>query len=99
MELDQAVDTMVAEQRPSVTGGAAWLDAIAAVSKPIVSALLAAGAARITGGDLAGRIKVKLRFDLDDGTTLQLVSTLETATVESPEDVAFAAQYLTAPKG
>lgn len=56
-------------------------------------------AARITGGDVTGRFKVKLRFDLEDGTALQLAGTLETATVESAEDVGAAVLYLTAPKG
>lgn len=53
---------------------------------------------RITGGDVTGRLRLKLRFDLDDGTALKLASTLETATVESPEDVGAAVQYLTAPR-
>ncbi|MHA6522860.1 M48 family metallopeptidase [Tessaracoccus sp. G1721] len=56
-------------------------------------------AARISGGDVTGRLKMRLRFDLDDGTALQVAATLETATVESPEDVGAAVQYLTAPKG
>lgn len=53
---------------------------------------------RITGGDVTGRVKMKLRFDLSDGTALKLAATLETATVDSPEDVGAALLYLTAPK-
>jgi len=53
---------------------------------------------RITGGDVTGRITMKLRFDLNDGTALKLASTLETATVDSPQDLGAAVQYLTAPK-
>jgi len=41
---------------------------------------------------------MKLRFDLNDGTALKLASTLETATVDSPQDLGAAVQYLTAPK-
>lgn len=53
---------------------------------------------RITGGGVSGRVKLKLRFELDDGTALMLASTLETAPVDSPEDLGAAVQYLTAPK-
>ena len=53
---------------------------------------------RITGGDVTVRLKLKLRFELDDGTALQLAGTLETATVDSPEDVGASVQYLTAPR-
>lgn len=55
-------------------------------------------AATITGGDVTGLAKIKLRFDLDNAEPLRLVSTLETATVESAEDVGAAVRYLTAPK-
>lgn len=55
-------------------------------------------AATISGGDVTGLAKIKLRFDLADAEPLRLVSTLETATVESPEGLGAAVQYLTAPK-
>ena len=55
-------------------------------------------ATRLVGGDVGGLAKVKLSFNLDDGTTLQLVGTLETAIVDSPDDLGRAMLYLTAPK-
>ena len=56
-------------------------------------------ASRITGGDVNGRLKLAVRFDLDDAEPLHLTGTLETATIDSPDDVAAAMLYLMAPKG
>lgn len=55
-------------------------------------------AARITGGSIDGRMKIRMRFDLADAPPLELKATLETAPVDSAEDVGTAFAYLIAPK-
>ena len=51
--------------------------------------------AQITGGGIKGRLLVAVRFDLADGSALDLKTTAESAFVELPEDVGHAVAYLT----
>ena len=55
-------------------------------------------AARIVGGGADGRMKIRLRFDLADAAPLEITATLESAPVDSAEQVGAAVAYLTAPK-
>lgn len=55
-------------------------------------------ASRIVGGGVRGKVKPQLWFDLADAPPVELTATLETATVDSIEDVGAAVAYLTAPK-
>lgn len=53
---------------------------------------------RITGGDMHGTIKRRIRLELADGNTAEMRSTLETAEVDSLPDVYAAVGYLVTPR-
>lgn len=57
-------------------------------------------AEQITSGEIAGKlVKTRIRLDLAGGEAVDMVTTLETAMVDSPESFTDAVGYLTAPKG
>lgn len=56
-------------------------------------------ASRITSGDVSAKLaKMRIRFGLDDGSSLEMASTLETAVADSPEALGQAVLYLGAPR-
>ncbi|MFT3876351.1 MAG: M48 family metallopeptidase [Propioniciclava sp.] len=56
-------------------------------------------AAQIVGADIGGAMKLRLTLTLAEGDTLAMKGTLDTACVDTVEDVGVAIRYLATPKG